>query len=93
MDNLAQIIIPPEMSGVILAIVERWRFVMYECIASYLYGVTQEWQVDVCASINGKGTGIHSGESYLAHDIIVKGLALSLTQLTAYAQNMLIELL
>ena len=93
MDNLAQIIIPPEMSGVILAIVERWRFVMYECIASYLYGVTQEWQVDVCASINGKGTGIYSGESYLAHYIIVMGLALSLTQLTAYAQRMLIELL
>ena len=43
MDNLAQIIIPPEMSGVILAIVERCRFVMYESIASYLYGVTQEW--------------------------------------------------
>lgn len=81
------------MSGVILAIVERWRFVVYECIASYLYGVTQKWQVDVCASINGKGTGIYSGESYLAHYIIVKGLALSLTQLTAYAQRMLIELL
>ena len=93
MDNLAQIIIPPEMSGVILAIVERWRFVMYESIASYLYGVTQEWQVDVCASINGKGTGIYSGESYLAHYIIVKGLALGLAQLTAYAQRMLIELL
>lgn len=59
----------------------------------YLYGVTQEWQVDVCASVDCKGAGIHSGESYLAHYIIVKGLALSLTQLTAYAQRMLIEIL
>ena len=90
MDNLAQVVVPPEMAGVILAIVERWIFVVDEGITPHLYGISQEWQVDIHIAVYCEGSGIYSGQSHFAYYIIVKGLSLGLAQLSAHAQRMLV---
>ena len=90
MDNLAHVIIPPEMTGVVLAIVERRVLVMDEGIASYLYGIAQERKVDIYVAIYGKGSGVNSCQSHFAYHIIVQGLALVFAQLSTHAQCMFV---
>ena len=51
MDGLVEIILPPQMAGVIVAVIERWGFSMEESIASYLKRVAQEWDVHVYITI------------------------------------------
>ena len=90
MDGLVEIILPPQMTGVIVAVIERWGFSMEESIASYLKRVAQEWDVHVYITIYGKGSGVNTRQSYFCYGIVVEGLAFLLAQLSAYAQHMLV---
>ena len=90
MDGLVEIILPPQMAGVIVAVIERWGFSMEESIASYLKRVAQEWDVHVYITIYGKGSGVNTRQSYFCYGIVVECLAFLLAQLSAYAQHMLV---
>ena len=93
MDGLLKVIIPPCMTCMIFTVVEGWCLPVEERIASYLNGISEEWDVDIQVTVDGEGAGVYTCQANLSCGIIVQRLTLLLTQLSTHAQCMLVEFL
>ena len=82
-DFVQIVIVPPEVPGVVVLVIERGVVEMEETIGSQLDGVAQQSEVQVGLSVNIDVSDASSCHLHLSGDVVVQRLALCLAELAS----------
>ena len=78
-----QVLVPPQVLGVIVLLEESCLGAVEICLCSQLHGITEKRKVKVSERIQFQGACIHSCHAIVGRDIVMKGLSLSLGQFSS----------